>query len=266
MAEQQVFELVLDGERVGRWLTARDDRITSPPAAGSAVPLPFLVFLRMQPILGLSIHDWLGRDPERGLYGGVSYAARRLPRVGQTLAATSGVTERKRVSSPTGELTITTLRTVYRGADGEVATETVRMIDLPASAKRPTAPEPVAAPTADPLLARWPSISRRQVAWMTVETGDMNPLHVDQAVASRRGFADIVVPAPLLTALVERELAGLLGAHPLRLDVRYQAPTLLGAALALHGRREGAQVGFTLSGQGLTRATGRAALTDEVGT
>jgi acyl dehydratase len=196
----------------------------------------------------------------------VSYAARRLPRVGETLAATSGVTERKRVSSPAGELTVTTLRTEYRGADGEVATETVRMIDLPASGKRPAAPEAADAPTADPLLAQWPGISRRQVAWMTVETGDLNPLHVDLTVASRRGFADVVVPAPLLTAQIERELARLFGAHPLRLDVRYQAPTLPGAALALHGRREGAKVGFTLSGQGLTRATGRAALTDEAGT
>lgn len=269
MPDPRCFDICLEPERVGRWLTARDDRIVAPPAHGMEVPLPFLVFLRMQPALGVSIHEWLGRDPERGLYGGVSYSAIRLPRVGETLSATSGVTERRQVPSAMGELTVTTLQTSYHAGRDELVRETVRMIDLPASGRPPAGPgsassEPEAG--REPLLAELPGISRRQAAWMTVETGDHNALHVDPVVASRRGFADVVVPAPLLTALIERELAELLGRHPCRLDVRYQAPTLPDAPLALRGHREGVQVSFTLSGQGITRATGRAALVEEART
>lgn len=229
--------LVLRPEDVARWRFARDGVLAAPPAAGEPVPLSYLVFLRAQPALGIDFHQVLDRHPERGLYGGVVYEAGEAPlRVGQVLAVESDVAERRRTASRHGDLVLTTLRTTYRADGVPVATESVRMVDLPEGfvADRPAAPP---APSALPVLATLPGIERRSVAWLTVETGDINALHVDPVLARARGYADVVVPATLINALVERELvAG--GGCLQRLALRYHAPTLPGEALTLHAEEE----------------------------
>lgn len=251
------FDLPVTGQSVARWMMARDDRITAPPPDGAPLPLSFLVFLRAQPILGLSLHAALGRDPDRGLYGGVSYRAPDLPRVGQALRGSSAVTARKTVDSPRGPMTITTLLTRYAGASLAPVEESVRMIDLPPG------PAPIASPPPrDPSpgfapLAVLAPITRRQVSWMTVETGDVNHLHFDTAYASGRGYRDIVVPAPLISALVERELTRH-GGPVVELDLRFQAPTHPGDELALFGRHDGDQMQIEVFAGGTLRLEGRA--------
>lgn len=252
------FVLTVTAESVARWLTGRDGTLpTRLPRPGDRVPSAYFVFLRQQPITGRPIHDWLGRDPDRGLYGGVAYTVQRPPRIGETLHASSVVTARRQVASPRGELTITTLTTTYLGEDGgSRLVETVRMIDLPAG-------PPGAPPAADiltpaaPLLASLPPITRRQVAWTTVETGDLNSLHLDRSYAVGRGFPDVVVPAPLITAMIEREICAA-GSGIASLDIRYQAPTHPETALALHARIEDGTVEFQVLAAGVLRAQGRA--------
>lgn len=257
MSAAFTFALAVTAESASRWHMARDGAIA--PAPQAPLPLSYFVFLRAQPILGKSIHAMLDRDPDRGLYGGVSYRLARRPRPGARLDAEAVVRSRKRVDSPRGELTVTTLDTTYRDGAEACLTETVRMIDLPARGRDdrpPPAPEPRAARY--PKLADVPALDRRRMAWMAVETGDMNRLHFDPAYAKGRGFRDVVVPAPLITATLER----LIGAHfataVAEIDVRFHAPSFPDEAMTLHGAAEGDGLAFELFAGGVLRADGRA--------
>jgi len=262
------FELVLSAEAFSRWKIGRDGVIGQPPATGARIPLSYLVFMRAQPILGVNFHELLDRDPDRGLYGGVTYRAHRPLLVGQTLQARSEVQGRKVVETPRGPLTITTFLTTYCCEGVVHATESVRMIDTPPAPPAPVgtvAHVPPAAPAAVcepkyPLLARIAPITCRQVAWLTVETGDINALHLDAAYAARRGYPDVVLPATLITALLEREIEAAFGRHALEVDVRYSAPSYPGEAIDLHASISEDEVSFqALVGTGL-RAEGRARL------
>jgi acyl dehydratase len=253
------FTSTLTPDSVCRWRVGRDGRLGPPPLIGEEVPLSYLVFLRAQPALGISFHELLGRDPDRGLYGGVNYRLLATLRVGQTLAATSEITERRQVESANGILTLTTLLTTYRSDSVVCATEAVRMVDLPAGSPKSAGQKAPREPV-HPLLASFPPISRNQVAWLTVETGDMNALHLDVEYARARGFGDVVVPATLITALTERELASDAGERVVELDARYHAPTFPGEVLELHASRQGDEVSHEVFVQGKLRADGRARL------
>lgn len=270
------FDLTLSAEAFSRWKIGRDDAIPAPPAEGvaSRVPLSYLVFMRAQPVLGVNFHELLGRDPDRGLYGGVTYRLLRPLTVGQVLHAGSAVQGRKVVETPRGPLTITTFLTTY-SCDGEIhATESVRMIDTPPESKpemRPeTRPDDGAAAAvvavcepSHPLLCRIAPITRRQVAWLTVETGDINALHLDASYAAQRGYPDVVVPATLITALLQREVEAARQRVVSEIDVRYSAPTYPGEQIDLYATISGDELTFqALVGTSL-RAQGRMRLQAE---
>jgi acyl dehydratase len=258
------FELQLTAESLARWRIGRDGVSGEPSLPGAPVPLSYLVFLRAQPVLGCNFHDILERDPDRGLYGGVAYRAMSPLEVGQSLQAVSDVQERRTAESAHGTLTLTTLLTTYRCRGEVCATESVRMVDLPPGPRRKPAQDAVRAPRFEQ-VATIPGITRSQIAWLTVETGDVNALHLDGEYAKFRGFDDVVVPATLMNALFERELAavcGLAGRPAQTLDVRYHGPTFPGEPLLLHARQDGNQFEFEAfvgTGTGASlRADGRA--------
>ncbi len=252
------FSVPVTPESVGRWTLGRDDALTPPPADGSPVPLAYFVFLRMQPILGLSMHALLQRDPDRGLYGGVTYRAQRSPRVGEVLIATGEVSARREVPAARGTLVMRTLDVQYRNLSGVVVSESVRMIDLPPGppAPPPRGPE---TPPAYPKIADLAPVTPTQIAWLTVETGDMNRLHLDRAYAASRLYPDVVVPGTLTAAILERELSRFLGRGLRAFDLRLLAPCFPGEAYALHAGAHADGLAFQLyAGAGL-RAQGTAA-------
>jgi acyl dehydratase len=263
MVEQldtQTFVLDVTRESVARWTTAREDALARPVKDGARVPMSYFVFLRMQPVLGLSTHEWLGRDPDRGLYGGIVYRVYADgPRVGDRLACSCQVTDRREVPSPRGVLRLTTLTTTYRRGPEVLLTEAVRMVDLPPQPREELAgpsPSSINPPTDPPIATVASGFSRRQVAWMTVETGDLNRLHVDEPYARRRQFKDILVPAPLITAVLEAKLESMFG--PLiGLDARYLAPTHPDEALQIHARRVEGRIDFELVCDGAVRVQGK---------
>lgn len=264
------FDMRVTRESLANWLIGRDGHLVSPPQNGDEVPLSYLVFLRLQPILGTSIHDMLGRDPERGLYGGVRYSAERPLHVGDLLRASGRVVDRREVDSPRGRLVITTLAMDYCDNNTVVARESVRMIDLPIESSRaPEASSPkrsaVAADTYgfDQITVLAP-ITNRQVSWMTVATGDLNELHFDAQHARRRGYRDIVVPAPLISALIERELVRALSRPLAELDLRYQAPTHPGESLDIRARQDGGQIELKVFSGGSLSVEGRARLREVI--
>lgn len=256
------FGLPVDAASVARWLYARDGTLVPPPAQGSPLPLSYLVFLRAQPLLGLSFHELLDRDPDRGLYGGVTYRQLAPLHVGTPLQASSEVEARERVESASGLLTVTTFTTTYRAGGQVHAVESVRMIDLPPG-QPGSGPAQAPREPRHPRVASIPPISRSQVAWLTVETGDTNALHLDARHAASRGFPDVVVPATLLSALFERELAGLAGVHPTAFGVRYHAPTYPDEGLELYASRDGASIAFEAFAGAQLRASGRAQWEDQ---
>lgn len=228
------FPVAVTAESAARWLMAREDRIVASPTVGDDVPVSYLMFLRAQPVLGQSVHTLLDRDPDRGVYGGVSYCMDRAPRVGERLRGVAEVTDRKTVDGPRGTLQITTLTVRYTvGSSDPFISETVRMIDLPARPVTGHPPYRAKHRAAGTHIADLPAVSHRQAAWMAAATGDMNRLHFDPDYATGRGFKNIVVPAPLLTALVERAVTAHLGSAPERLDLRFHAPTYPGDPLEL---------------------------------
>jgi hydroxyacyl-ACP dehydratase HTD2-like protein with hotdog domain len=245
-------------ESVARWLIGRDARATPPPQAGAPLPLSYLVFLRVQPILGVSIHALLARDPDRGLYGGVAYRAERSPRVGESFVADSSVSAPREVSLERGRLVLRTLEIRYRAGDATVATESVRMVDLPPGPPQPPARGPQRAP-AHPKIADLAPITRTQIAWLTVETGDLNPLHLDAGYAARRLYPDVVVPGTLTVAILERECAQVLGRAPRQLDLRLLAATYPGEPLQLHAAPKDGGLAFELFAGDALRAEGSAA-------
>jgi hydroxyacyl-ACP dehydratase HTD2-like protein with hotdog domain len=245
-------------ESVARWTIGRDGHAAPPPPPNAPLPLAYFVFLRVQPMLGVSIHRLLGRDPDRGLYGGVSYRAARPPRVGEAFLASGEVTATRPVATARGELTLRTLAMRYRTADGVVVEEDVRMVDLPPGPPQPPARGPARAPSA-PKIADLAPITRTQIAWLTVESGDMNALHLDARYAAGRQYPDVVVPGTLTVALLERELARALG-RPLRaLDLRLQAACYPDEPLALHAAARDSGLAFELYAGGELRAEGTAA-------
>lgn len=249
------FDVDVTAESEARWRMARDGTIAQ--GSHKTLPLSYFVFLRAQPILGRSIHAMLGRDPDRGLYGGARYRLQRRPQIGMRLTAQSAVRDRKQVETERGIITITTLDTTYHHSSETCLIETVRMIDLPlapaAGASRAVGPEPT---EALPKLIDVPPFARRQMSWMAVETGDMNHLHFDPVYARGRGFKDVVVPAPLITAKLE-QLISRHADHPVtELDIRFHAPTFPDEPLVLHGHVENEGVAFELVGDGTLRAAG----------
>lgn len=233
------FALQATPESVARWRLGRDGAIAPPPREGDPLPMSYLVFLRVQPILGLSIHRQLDRDPDRGLYGGVSYRAARQPRVGETFIAAGSVTSRREVASARGTMVLRTLETQYRNASTPVVTESVRMVDLPPGPPGEPARGP-ARESALPLLAELAPVTRTQVAWLTVETGDTNALHLDSAYAASRRYPDVVIPGTLTVAILERELERAMGRALRALDLRLSAASYPGEAYRLHaGPRDG---------------------------
>lgn len=258
MSAAFTFAVEVTAESAARWHMARDGAIA--PAPAGPLPLSYFVFLRAQPILGKSIHAILDRDPDRGLYGGVGYRLARRPEPGARLDAAAVVRSRKQVDAPRGRITVTTLDTSYSDDAGHCLSETVRMIDLPArKAGDPPPPAPETRAPSHPKLADFPPLERRQMAWMAVETGDMNRLHFDPAYARGRGFKDVVVPAPLITASLEKLIAGTLGAPVREIDVRYHAPSFPDEAMTLHGRAEDGALAFELFAGNVLRADGRTA-------
>jgi acyl dehydratase len=102
---------------------------------------------------------------------------------------------------------------------------------------------------------------RTRIAWMTAATGDTNPLHLDRLYAQRRGFADVVVPAPLITAWVERALSERhAGAALALLELRYQGATLPDQPLSLHESSSAGPGRIELRSGDQIRARGRFAL------
>ena len=85
-----------------------------------------------------------------------------------------------------------------------------------------------------PKVADVAPLTRNQVAWLTVETGDMNPLHLDSSYAASRLFPDVVVPGTLTAAVLERELSQLLGRSLHAFELRLNAASFPGQAFALH--------------------------------
>ncbi len=245
-------------ESVARWLAGRDGRIAPPPRSGAPLPLTYLVFLRVQPILGVSIHRLLGRDPDRGLYGGVTYRAEQAPRVGETFFACGAVTSRRDLPPERGGYVLRTLEVQYRNAAGVVVTESVRMVDLPPGPPRAPVRGPRRA-ASYPRLAALAPVTRTQIAWLTVETGDSNALHLDAAYAASRRYPDVVVPGTLTAAIVERELERALGRAPRRVDLRLLAACFPGEAMALHGGARDGGLAFELFCGDELRAEGSAA-------
>ena len=227
------FAHTITPESAARRLAARDGSFAVPPPPGTALPLSYLCFLRIQPAKGISIHRALGRDPDRGLFGGVSYRADRAPRVGDTFSSSAAVRERRTITSPRGELVLTTLDVTHRAADGAGIVESVRMVDLPPGPPQPPARGPIEA-TALPRATALGSAGAVQTAWMTVETGDMNPLHLDLAYAQSRLFPAVVLPGPLMAALIEDAVTRVAGRAPIGLAVRLRAANHPGEALSLY--------------------------------
>jgi len=263
MESPLAFEINITSESLNRWKIGRDGAIGAPPLPIERVPLSYLVFMRAQPILGVNFHELLGRDPDRGLYGGVAYREFAPMSPGQRLQAISYVQNRKVVPSPRGELTITTFVTDY-SCDGLAhASEAVRMIDTPPVSQsiksKLDSPAKVCEPT-HPLLTSFPPITHRQVAWLTVETGDINALHLDAPYAARRGFPDVVVPATLITSLIERELEATLSRYAVELDVRYSAPSYPGDSFDLYATSTDDTLVFQLLVGNSLRAEGKARL------
>jgi hydroxyacyl-ACP dehydratase HTD2-like protein with hotdog domain len=253
------FALQATPESVARWRIGRDGAVAPPPREGDPLPLSFLVFLRVQPILGLSIHRQLDRDPDRGLYGGVRYQAARAPRVGETFIASGVVTSRREVATERGTLVLRTLETQYRNAATTVVTESVRMVDLPPGPPREPSRGP-SKPPSWPRIAELAPVTRTQLAWLTVETGDLNALHLDAAYAASRRYPDVVIPGTLTVAILERELARALGRPPRMLDLRLTAASYPGEPWQLHtGAAEGGGLAFELYCNGELRAEGSAA-------
>ena len=251
-------------ESAGRWLGARAGALVAPPRIGDRLPLAYCCFLRVQPATGLSIHRALGRDPDRGLFGGVCLSGGGL-RVGDSVRVGFALEDRRTTASPRGDVTMSTLRAIWRGA-GALVDEAVRMIDLPPGPAQPP-PPPVHETPAAPLLREMAPITHSQIAWMTVETGDWNPLHLDPGYARVRQFRDVVVPGPLLAALIERELESLAGAPLRRLDLRLRAASHPNERLALHGAAAGPRWRFSVyaidtEGRHALRATGDAEAAD----
>ena len=72
------FSIDITPDSVCRWLVGRDgDLPDEMPVHGAPVPMSYLFFLRSQPATARSIHTELGRDPDRGLFGGVLYERHR---------------------------------------------------------------------------------------------------------------------------------------------------------------------------------------------
>jgi acyl dehydratase len=231
----------LSADHAARWFFARDGVWPRSMRIGEPLPMSWAVFLRLQPILGVRIHDLLERDPHRGLYGGVNYRSSKPLSIGQRLDARAIVTDRREMDSPRGRLKVTTLTTTYREKGETVLEEAVQMIDLPApstSIAGSASPAKVDAregASGELIAAIDQGFDRTRVAWMTAATGDTNPLHLDRLYAERRGFADVVVPAPLITAWVERALSERHGGAALALlELRYQGATLPDQPLSLH--------------------------------
>lgn len=252
------FSVQATPESVARWTIGRDDALAPPPQDGAPLPLAYLVFLRMQPILGVSVHTLLQRDPDRGLYGGVTYRAHRSPRVGETFIATAGVSDRRERPSARGTLILRTLDTQYRDLSGTVVSESVRMIDLPPGPPAPPAHGPEK-PPAYPKVADLPPVTPRQIAWLTVETGDMNPLHLDRGYAASRLYPEVVVPGTLTAAILERELSLSLGRGLRSFDLRLHAPCFPGESCALHVGAHAGGLAFQLYTGAELRAEGTAA-------
>jgi hydroxyacyl-ACP dehydratase HTD2-like protein with hotdog domain len=230
------FTHAVTPESAGRWLAARDGAFAPPPAVGAALPLSYLCFLRVQPAAGISIHQALGRDPRRGLFGGVAYRAERAPRVGDVFDSRAEVRERRTVATPRGEMVLTTLEVTHRAADNATIVETVRMVDLPEGPPQAPTPGPIEA-TDLPRAADLKPVGAVQTAWMTVETGDMNPLHLDAAYAAERRFPAVVLPGPLMAALIEEAVTRAAGRAPTALSVRLRAASHPGEPLALYARQ-----------------------------
>jgi acyl dehydratase len=235
------FSVDLSADHAARWFFARDGVWPRSMRIGEPLPMSWAVFLRLQPILGVRIHDLLERDPHRGLYGGVNYRSSKPLSIGQRLDARAIVTDRREMDSPRGRLKVTTLTTTYREKGETVLEEAVQMIDLPApstSIAGSASPAKVDAregASGELIAAIDQGFDRTRVAWMTAATGDTNPLHLDRLYAERRGFADVVVPAPLITAWVERALSERHGGAALALlELRYQGATLPDQPLSLH--------------------------------
>lgn len=251
------FSISATPESVARWMIGRDGGVVAPPEEGAPLPLSYLVFLRVQPILGVSIHRLLDRDPDRGLYGGVRYRAERTPRVGEVFIAEGAVTSRREVASARGTLVLRTLETQYRNSASTVVTESVRMVDLPQGPPQ----APARGPGRTPALlkvADIPPITRTQVAWLTVETGDLNALHLDSTYAASRLYPDVVVPGTLTVAILERELSRALGRAPRVLDLRLTAASYPGEQWQLHAGAKNGGLDFEVFSGGELRAEGSA--------
>lgn len=259
------FSIDITPDSVCRWLVGRDgDLPARMPSPGDPVPMSYLFFLRSQPATATSIHTELGRDPDRGLFGGVVYERARGAWVGDSLQADAVVTERKSVESPRGDMRLTTLVNRWNYGGDTAVTENVRMVDLPPGPPSP----PAAGPDADPDLSAIGepvAFTRKQVAWLTVETGDLNPLHVDRTYAESRLFPDVVVPGTLIVPIVEKTLESEAGA-PLRLlDVRFRAPTYPDEEIVVRALEDGDGAWrFEVSGGGQVRAFGKAAVATDV--
>jgi acyl dehydratase len=275
------FSIDLSADHAARWFFARDGVWPRSMRIGEPLPMSWAVFLRLQPILGVRIHDLLERDPHRGLYGGVTYRASRPISIGQKLDARAIVTDRREMDSPRGRLKVTTLTTTYREKGETVLEEAVQMIDLPtpptmsansatpASAASPASPvSPTSSPQASPTTPDAPiavldqGFDRTRIAWMTAATGDTNPLHLDRLYAQGRGFADVVVPAPLITAWVERAISDRHEGSALTLlELRYQGATLPDQPLSLYQNPSAGPGRIELRSGDQIRARGRFALT-----
>jgi len=259
LPELPPFSLDLSSDCIARFLVARDGVLPSrQPASGDPVPVAALSFLRVQPARCVSVHRLLERDPDRGMFGGVTYHVDGPLYVGQVIAAQSIVTERQQVPSPRGVLTLTTMETMWSAGESVAVVERVRMVDLP-----PDSGPPADGPEDDgtiPAVMRLPGFSRVQVAWMCVECGDLNPLHLDQDYARRRGFFDVVVPGPSVVAAVERDLSTFAGCLLSAVQVRLRAPVFPGQDLDLCVAEEKGQWRFRLVGEGKVKADGWATL------
>jgi len=251
------FRVRASVESVARWRIGRDGKLSPPPREGDPVPLAYFVFLRIQPLLGLSIHEHFGRDPDRGLYGGVCYEASRLPRVGEDFVASAVVTSFRELDSLRGRLTFRTLTTDYRDTEGSVLREAVRMIDLPSGPPSKPPQGPTRPPTGQ-LVSSIPAITRTQIAWLTVETGDINALHLDAYYAEKRHYPHVVVPGTLTVALLERELTRVLGRPLGRIDLRLTAASFPGEDYLLYASPEGDGLTFELYHGNALRAEGSA--------
>ena len=256
------FAIDVTAESVCRWLVGRDgDLPDTLPAAGDPVPMSYLFFLRSQPASARSIHAELGRDPDRGLFGGVLYERHGGVFVGDRLDANAVVTERKIVDSPHGDMQLTTLVNRWTCDGNDAVTETVRMVDLPPGPPSP----PAAGPDADTDLEAISTpitFTRKQIAWLTVETGDLNALHLDRSYAESRLFPDVVVPGTLIVPLVEKALQEKTGTPLQRLDARFRAPTFPDEDIVVTAREDSdGSWRFEVCGNGQVRAFGKAEIT-----